>query len=153
MPPKMTGEPNKNEAVDSLESKRDSFIAQNQGKLLEMSLQEIIDLDNITRRENGAPLVTSPSITLQEGEYSSNNGVTIICLKRGGGTENYALAMRVDNASLQQNGFKQVSHYVPFSNGVNKERVPLVARFMSKETELLQAEQKKDDAKYALEQS
>ncbi len=150
MPPKMSGEPNNNEAVNSLETKRDSFIAQNQGKLLEMSLQEIIDLDNITRRENGAPLVTSPSITLQEGEYASNNGIILICLKRDGGTENYALAMRVDNATLQQNGFKQVSHYVPFSNGVNKERVPLVARFIGKETELLQAEQKKEDVKYAV---
>ena len=131
--------------------KRDRFLTENGDKILELSLQELVDLDNITRRENGAPLIETPTITLQEGEYASNGNVKIICTKRNsGGTPNYAVAMRLDDATLQQNGFKQVSHYVPFSNGVNRVRVPLVARFMDKETELLAAEQKKDDEKYAV---
>lgn len=153
MPPFKTSPataPTQESGVESPENRREKFVKENNDKLLSLSLQEMVDLDNITRRENGAPLVETPSITLQEGEYANNNGVTIICVKRALGGGDYKLTMRASDASLQEAGFKQVSHYVPFSNGVNKARVPLVGGFMEEQLDALHSERSAQDAKYAV---
>ena len=132
---------------NSLEGKRMAFIESNKDRLLHLTLSDIVNLDNITKRDNSAPQIDTTSIKLRQGEYSSNNGIALVCGKDSSGNETFYLSMGLDHSVLQDAGFKQVSDYVPFSNGVNKERVPYVARFLAAEGERADLKRMREEEK------
>ena len=85
----------------------------------------MLDIDN-TMRKKEEVLEHFGTPEVLPGEYISNNGVILICPRKSAGSslKNFYLALNVSPNDLYNTGFKSVSGYVPFSNGVSRDSTP-----------------------------
>jgi|GEM_PF-4343781 len=112
-----------NSLEEGMAEQRKSFLEANSDKFIRAAPPQIVDWDNANRRANGAPEISLNDM-LFTGQYAENGGITIAC-------DGDSMFISKDpSLDLQNQGFAKVDAYVPFSNGVNREAAPAIARFL-----------------------
>jgi hypothetical protein len=125
----------------------ETFLKNNKDNLLAVSVNDVLEAENSTRRQNGVPELVAGDVDVVPGSYASNNDIFFIRGKEG---SSY-IAVGASQAELQQAGFANVpGGFVPFSNGLAANIRPDIISFITKGRQRVSDKHKEQDAKYSV---